>query len=125
MSVKYHDEFIAGLLDVDLALDGTSDNAVANSAVVNGIAAAVASEIITVSWASFDGTSLRYPISGTDSRITANHVLLKAELGTPSVQTGDWTVTTYDGYLTIATGGNITDATTLKLILGKSGSTLT
>jgi hypothetical protein len=57
------------------------------------------------------------PQTVNDSRITEAHVLFQAELGTPSAQTGDWTVNTADGSVTVS--GSISGSTTLKLVLGK------
>lgn len=53
-----------------------------------------------------------------DTNITADMVVVNSALGTPSAQTGDWTVTTSDGSLTIA--GTISGSTTLKLYLTHS-----
>lgn len=55
------------------------------------------------------------PQTHTDDRIKANHVVVNSILGTPSAQTGDWTVTTSDGSLTVA--GTISGSTTLTLYL--------
>ena len=60
---------------------------------------------------------VRVPASGTNDNINAQQVCIHAELGTPSAQLSDWTVTTYAGYLqisgTLASGGS----TTCKLYL--------
>lgn len=58
------------------------------------------------------------PKTITNNAITADHILSEATLGTPSVQTGDWTVTTADGSVTIS--GTISGSTTLKLVLTKA-----
>ncbi len=58
------------------------------------------------------------PQTVTDSRITSDMVVLNSELSTPSAQTGDWTVTTSNGSLTVA--GSISGSTTLKLTLQHS-----
>ena len=58
------------------------------------------------------------PQTVTDSRITSDMVVLSTELGTPSAQNGDWTVTTSNGSLTVA--GSISGLTTLKLTLQHS-----
>lgn len=50
-----------------------------------------------------------------NAAITADHVVVNSVLGTPSAQTGDWTVTTSAGSLTIA--GTINGSTTLTLYL--------
>lgn len=55
------------------------------------------------------------PQTVTNASITANQVCIKAELGTPSAQTGDWTVTTSAGSLTLS--GSISGSTTAKLYL--------
>lgn len=81
-----------------------------------------ATEVIVVNIASYSGSQVRVPASGTNAAITANHVLLASTVGTPVYQTGDWTVTTYDGYLTLS--GSASAATTVKLILGKAGTTI-
>ena len=54
----------------------------------------------------------------TDERITADMVVVNSALGTPSAQTGDWTVTTANGSATIT--GSISGSTTLTLYLMKS-----
>ena len=55
------------------------------------------------------------PATFYESAVTADHVCIKAELGTPSAQTGDWTVTTSAGELTIS--GSISGSTTATLYL--------
>lgn len=57
------------------------------------------------------------PMTISDNRITDDLVVLKAELGTPSAQSGDWEVTTQLGILTIS--GAISGSTTVKLYLMK------
>lgn len=78
--------------------------------------------LIVVNIASYSGSQVRVPASGTNPAITASHVLLAATVGTPANQTGDWTVTTYDGYLTLS--GPASAATTVQLVLGKAGTTI-
>ena len=63
------------------------------------------------------------PKTVTDSDISGRHieydmVVINSELGTPSAQVGDWTVTTGNGTLTIS--GSISGNTTLTLYLMKS-----
>lgn len=58
------------------------------------------------------------PQTVTDSRIKANQVVVNSELGTPSAQTSDWTVTTSAGSLTIS--GTISGSTTCTLYLSNS-----
>lgn len=60
------------------------------------------------------------PKTVTNSKITSDMVVLKAELGTPSAQTSDWTVTTSNGSLQITGTNAISGSTTLKLYLMKS-----
>ena len=55
------------------------------------------------------------PATFYETAVTADHVCIKAELGTPSAQTGDWTVTTSAGELTIS--GSISGSTTATLYL--------
>lgn len=57
------------------------------------------------------------PKTVTNSAITSDLVVVNSELGNPSAQTGDWTITTSSGSLTIA--GTISGSTTLKLYLMK------
>lgn len=58
------------------------------------------------------------PITITNSNITEDMVVVNSVLGTPSAQTGDWTVTTSNGSLTVA--GSISGSTTLTLYLARS-----
>lgn len=58
------------------------------------------------------------PQTVTNANITSDMVVVNSVLGTPSAQTGDWTVTTANGSLTVA--GNISGSTTLTLYLMKS-----
>ena len=57
------------------------------------------------------------PQTITDSRIKSDMVVINSILGTPSAQTGDWTVVTSDGSLTVS--GTISGSTTLTLYLIK------
>ena len=58
------------------------------------------------------------PQTVTNANITSDMVVVNSTLGTPSAQTGEWTITTANGSLTIA--GNISGSTTLTLYLMKS-----
>lgn len=58
-------------------------------------------------------SSLPQTISNT--AITANHVVINSVLSNPSAQTGDWTVTTSNGSLSIS--GSISGSTTITLYL--------
>ena len=57
------------------------------------------------------------PATISDSRITANHVVINSVLSNPAAQTGDWTVTTSAGSLSIA--GSISGTTNITLYLAK------
>ena len=57
-------------------------------------------------------TSLPVTISKTG--MTANHRVVCADLGTPSAQTSDWTITTAEGQFTVS--GSISGSTTLDLV---------
>lgn len=58
------------------------------------------------------------PQTVVNESITADMVVVNSILGTPSAQTGDWTVTTANGSATIT--GSISGETTLTLYLMKS-----
>lgn len=68
-------------------------------------------KVLVVDIASFSSL----PHTVTNNSITADHVVVNSVLGTPSAQTGDWTVTTSAGSLTIA--GTMSFSTTLTLYL--------
>lgn len=70
--------------------------------------------VLVVEVSSF--TSL--PQTVTNANITSDMVVVNSVLGTPSAQTGDWTVTTADGSATIT--GSISGETSLTLYLMKS-----
>ena len=70
--------------------------------------------VLVVEVASF--SSLPQTINNAD--ITEDMVVVNSVLGTPSAQTGDWTVTTANGSATIT--GSISGSTTLTLYLMKS-----
>lgn len=58
------------------------------------------------------------PLTVTDDRISADHVVVNAVFSNPSVIRGDWVVTTTDGSLTIT--GLMNESTTLTLYLNMS-----
>lgn len=70
-------------------------------------------EVKTVVITTSSFSSLPQTIS--NSNITADHVVVNSELSNPAAQTGDWTITTSAGSLTIA--GTINGSTTLTLYL--------
>lgn len=78
----------------------------------DGVKAAI-NAIKTVEVTSSSFSSL--PITISDSNITADHVVVNSVLSNPSAQTGDWTVTTSTGSLTIS--GSISGSTTVTLYL--------
>lgn len=55
------------------------------------------------------------PMTITNDAIKSDMYAVKAELSSPSAQTGDWTVTTSDGSAVVS--GNINGTTTMKLYL--------
>ena len=55
------------------------------------------------------------PQTISNANVTANHVVINSVLSNPSAQTGDWTITTSSGSLTIS--GSISGSTTLTLYL--------
>lgn len=84
--------------------------------VAETVAEAVAEtrEVLVVEFNSFSSL----PQSKSNSSITSDMVVVDSFLGTPSAQTGDWTVTTSDGSLTVA--GDISESTSMTLYLMKS-----
>ena len=68
------------------------------------------------------GTITSLPFTKSSAYITADHVVLNAVLGSPSAQTGSWTVTTSEGSLQIS--GNISGSTTCVLTLGLRGASV-
>lgn len=74
-------------------------------------AAADEIKILVITSSSFSSL----PQTINDASITANHVVLNSVLSNPAAQTGDWTVTTSAGSLTVS--GTISGSTTLTLYL--------
>ncbi len=64
------------------------------------------------------GTISSLPSTINDDDITEDMVVVNQTLGAPAAQTGDWTVSTSNGSLTIS--GSISGSTTLTLYLSKS-----
>lgn len=62
----------------------------------------------------------RIPASGTDSKITSDHVLLEITFANPSAITSGVSWHSYDGYITFS--GTCTTATTANVTLGKKGN---
>ena len=100
---------------VDQTYGSSSSNAQSGTAVAEAVAEAVDElKVLVITSSSF--SSLPQTISNT--AITANHVVINSVLSNPSAQTGDWTVTTSDGSLTIS--GSISGTTTVTLYLALS-----
>jgi hypothetical protein len=55
------------------------------------------------------------PVSVGNTKITADHVVVNSVLSNPSAQTGDWTVTTTSGQVSIS--GSISGTTNITLYL--------
>lgn len=55
------------------------------------------------------------PLTVTDARIEEDHIVMNSVLSNPSAQTGDWTVNTSNGSLTVS--GSISGSTDLTLYL--------
>ena len=70
--------------------------------------------VVVVSISSFSSL----PKTVSNSKITSDMVVVNSELGTPSAQTGDWTVTTSAGSVKIE--GTMSGSTTAKLYLAHS-----
>ena len=71
-------------------------------------------EVLKIEIASFSSL----PQTVSNANIESDMVCIHSELGTPSAQTSDWTVTTYSGSAVIS--GTISGSTTLTLYLMKS-----
>ena len=57
--------------------------------------------IYAISISNANTLPLRYPASGTDDKIKDTNKVVSMDLYMPGVQTSNWTITTYDGYLEI------------------------
>lgn len=103
---------------VDQTYSSSSTNAQSGVAVASAISTAkteVVNELTVLVITSSSFSSL--PQTLTNSSITADHVVVNSVLSNPSAQTGDWTVTTSSGSLSIS--GSISGSTTLTLYLAK------
>lgn len=67
------------------------------------------------------GTISSLPATVSNTGITSDMVVVNSTLGTPAAMTGNWTVNTSNGSVTIS--GNISGSTTLKLYLGRERTT--
>ena len=113
-----------GLAAFDDAPTANSTKLVRSGGVRTAIDNAIAEEILWFSGQAVSAASsaqiCRVPASGTDSRITADHVVSGAVWGSPANITGSVTWTTYAGYVTFT--GTCTAATTLTFQLSKKGN---
>lgn len=110
------------------AIDDGTETTKLDAAVLSAIAESVATPIAETKAESaatlrevlvFDVASFSaLPQTVTNSNITSDMVVVNSVLGSPAAQTGDWTVTTSDGSLTVS--GSISGSTTLTLYLAKS-----
>ena len=106
---------------VDSAPDSSHTGNLISSA---GVADALAKEIISVALGSKTGTGSSVTWSKSNiAAITENHVVLAYELGTPAAQVGNLTWTTSAGAISVS--GNINGTTTLTVILGIVGTSVT
>lgn len=95
----------------DTLVSGTNIKTVNSESLLGAGDIEIVGGVLQVDVPSF--SSLPQTVSNAD--VTADHVVVNSVLGTPSAQTGDWTVTTSAGSLTIA--GSISGSTTLTLYL--------
>lgn len=95
----------------DTLVSGTNIKTVNSESLLGAGDIEIVGGVLQVDVPSF--SSLPQTVSNAD--VTADHVVVNSVLGTPSTQTGDWTVTTSAGSLTIA--GTISGSTTLTLYL--------
>lgn len=78
--------------------------------------------LVKISIESFSGTQTRIPATGTNPAITSSHILMAVEYNDPANQSGNLTVTTENGYLTVS--GGVFSATGITLVLGKPGTSI-
>lgn len=102
------------LTAADLPLSSSDATKVATK--LTGIEADVSAlPVLKITFSSFSSL----PQTVTNAAITTDMVCIKAELGTPSAQTGYWTVNT-DTAGQVTVSGSISGSTTLTLYLAKS-----
>lgn len=115
------------IADINTALAGKQDaltfddapvSGSANPVTSGGVYSSIASQVISVDF----GTITSLPQYISNAAITAEHVVLAHELGTPGAQADDWTISTMDGFVIVY--GEITGSTTLTLILGLPGTSI-
>lgn len=96
------------------------DDAANGVTIVHG---GVAPQIIKVALGSKTGTGGSVTWSKSNAAITANHEVLSYSLSAPAAQIGDLTWTTSAGAISVS--GNINGTTTLTVILGIVGTSVT
>ena len=93
----------------------------ANAAAISANAAAAAANAAVAAiqeplWVNMSTVS-SLPVTLNNAKITSDMICSAYVLGTPSAQTGDWTITTANGSVTVS--GTISGSTTLMLLLEK------
>lgn len=101
---------------VDQTYSSISTNAQSGVAVASAVATAKAEAIDEIKCLVLTSSSFSsLPQAITNTAITSDMVVINSVLSNPSAQTGDWTVTTSNGSLSIS--GSISGATTITLYL--------
>lgn len=78
-------------------------------------------EVFVVTISGVTSLPVRYPAGDAlNNNISSDMVCIRHEIGRPSVQGNNWTVTTYDGYFTVSGTFNGSSSTSIKLYLMKS-----
>lgn len=103
---------------VDQTYSSVSTNAQSGVAVASAVATAKAEAIEEIKCLVLTSSSFSsLPQTITNANITSDMVVINSVLSNPSAQTGDWTVATSNGSLSIS--GSINGATTITLYLMK------
>lgn len=102
---------LASLADVQSAQADASD---AMQDASEALAEVTALQTLVLNIPSFNSL----PQTVSDANITSDMVVVNSVLSNPSAQTGDWTITTSDGSLSVS--GSISGTTSLTLYLNKS-----
>lgn len=101
---------------VDQTYSSISTNAQSGVAVASAVATAKAEAIDEIKCLVLTSSSFSsLPQTITNANITSDMVVINSVLSNPSAQTGDWTVTTSNGSLSIS--GSISGSTTITLYL--------
>ena len=101
---------------VDQTYSSISTNAQSGVAVASAVATAKAEAIDEIKCLVLTSSSFSFlPQTITNTAITSDMVVINSVLSNPSAQTGDWTVTTSNGSLSIS--GSISGSTTITLYL--------